>query len=167
MALTFSTGLANALAGKTIAQAYTPTKAADITDGASFKTCMEHGFLDIFGGTRPANPDTTEGSTKLVRIAHNGSTGLHFEATGEIASGKVQKVAADVWSGVVTLAGTATWFRFYSANTDDTGGASTYYLRFDGSVGTTSASDLQLASTSLALAAPLIITTFDVQMPTS
>lgn len=165
MALIFSTGLSNALAGKDVPQANSPPAAgAAITGGCSFKTAMQLGFLDIFPLPRPASADLVEGVTRLVRISLTGTaTGLSFEATADIAAGKVQKIAADIWQGIVSLTGVAGWFRFYSAV--DPGGASTAHLRFDGTVGTTSASDLMLATTSLVATAPLIIGTFDVQLP--
>lgn len=168
MAATFSLALVNTMMGKTLVAAYA-AGGAEFTDGASFKKCMTGGFLDVFGGVRPATPETVESGTRLVRLYNNAptyTTGLNWEASANLTLGKIEKLESEVWQGLVTLAGTATWFRFYSAVSGDcAGGASVNYCRFDGSVGTSPTNDLVLTATGLVVGVPIIVASFSVTLP--
>jgi len=118
MTLRISTGLRNALLGT-----------------ASFKDAMEDGIIDIYSGSQPADADTAESGTQLVRITVSSgaftsgvaTNGLEF---GTASGGSIAKASAETWSGVGLATGTAGWFRFY-ANTVVTGGSTTA-VRFDG-----------------------------------
>lgn len=139
------------------------------TSGSSFKALMDGGFLGIYGGTRPANPETVEGSTALViitkdSVAFDASHDLNFEDAAAVGDGVVSKLSTEIWSGVVAAGGgTATWFRFYAS--DDAVGASTTKKRFDGSCGSAGTEDLVLANSALVAAATLTIDTFNVGLP--
>lgn len=84
-------------------------------------------------------------------------------------SGVLAKSSTQVWSFSGAATGTAGWFRFYSGDTADSGGAisgAPYYPRLDGSIGT-SGSDLNLANTSITSGAPITIDQFQFTVPAS
>ena len=150
MTLRISTGLRNGLLGT-----------------SAFKTLMANGIIDIYSGSQPADADTAESGTQLVRItlasgafvSGEAANGLEF---GTPSAGVLAKAAAETWSGVILATGTAGWFRFY-ANTVVTGGSTTA-VRFDGAI-STSGQQLNLSSTSLTLSATLTIDAFTITMP--
>jgi hypothetical protein len=147
MALRLSTGLRTGMAGT-----------------LGLKTMLDGGFMDIYSGGQPTGPDYAETGVKLVRISTASGTastdGLLFGTQG---AGLLPK-SAGVWSGVVTAAGVAGYFRFYG--TAGTSGSSASEKRIDGNVGV-SGSDMVLANTSLALGATLTIDTFTLEVPAS
>lgn len=153
MAITFSKTLANLILG--------------FTGGSDFKTALGTGFLEIYSGTRPANPETDEdgaGQVKLVIITNaSGATGVTFEDASAVGDGVISKTAAEVWSGTVLASGLASWFRFYAAGHDT--GADTTHSRFDGSCGSAGTEDLVLANATLASGATLTIDVFNVALP--
>lgn len=84
-------------------------------------------------------------------------------------SGALAKKSDQVWSFSGAATGTAGWFRLYSGDTADAGGAisgAPYYYRLDGSVGTSGA-DLNLANTSITSGAPVTIDQFQFTVPAS
>jgi hypothetical protein len=116
----------------------------------SLKAALDSGFIFLFSGPVPASADdAVDGTTvSLVKISvgGDGTTGLTFEATA--TGGVLTKTAAEAWKGTIATTGTATFFRFCEAG--DAGTAtSTTAKRVQGTVGTTVASDIVLASTSL------------------
>jgi len=148
MALRLSTGLRTALAGT-----------------SNLKTILQGGCLDIYTGGQPASADYAETGSKLVRITLDSSTwgtigtmGLTF---GTAAAGVLPK-SAGVWSGLITLAGVAGYFRLYG--TGGTSGTSVSENRIDGNVGV-SGSDLVLSNTSLTANATLTIDSFSLTIP--
>lgn len=142
MALRFSTGAVNGLAG---------------TRG--LKDLLQGGFADLFTGGQPADADYAETGSKLLRLSiSSGTAGLTF---GTAAAGALPK-SADVWSGLVTLAGVPGWFRFYG--TGGTSGSSSTEVRIDGNVGVSGA-DLVLSNSSLALNSTLTIDVFTLTVP--
>lgn len=150
MALRLSTGARTALAGT-----------------SSLKAIFQGGLLEIYSGGQPASADYAETGSKLVRItlgsgtwATSGTAGLTF---GTASAGQLPK-SADVWSGAVSLAGVAGYFRLYG--TGGTSGTSVSENRIDGNVGV-SGSDLVLANTSLVSGATLTIDTFSLEVPAS
>lgn len=131
----------------------------------SFRDIFANGILEIYSGSQPADADTTESGTKLLRITVASgavtpgvaTNGLNFDAP----SGGVLSKTSAVWSGVGLATGTAGWFRFYT-NMYHTGGATTK-VRFDGSV-STSGAQLNLSSVSIVEAATTTIDTFTVTL---
>jgi hypothetical protein len=147
MALRLSTGTMTALAG---------------TRG--LKDIFNGGVIDIYTGGQPAGADYAETGSKLVRITlSSGSSNTSGVIWGTAASGLLPK-SADVWSGLVILAGVAGYFRLYG--TGGTSGSSATERRIDGNVGVTG-SDLVLSNTSLTLNATLTIDQFTLGVPTS
>lgn len=102
-------------------------------------------LLFIFGGTPPANPESSASGNPLLCVISNNSTGtmLTFESTA--SSGVLSKEAAGIWTGNCVATGTATFYRL--APLADTHGASTTLRRIQGTVGLAGA-DLNVTSTS-------------------
>jgi hypothetical protein len=156
MALRLSTGLRTAM-----------LSAGGIGTGGTggLKTLLDGGCLDIFTGSQPASADYVETGTKLVRISSTSGTifaactnGLRF---GTAAAG-VLPLTAPAWTGPVTVAGVAGWFRFYG--TTGTSGTSATTWRIDGAVGISGA-DLNLSHTNLVVDSVITISSFNITQP--
>ena len=143
MAVKVSTGLRNAL-----------------LDSASLKGILDGGFLDIYSGTIPATADDAlTGATLLCRVS-NGGSGLTFDTNA--VGGVLSKNPSEVWQGLNTASGVASFFRFVSAS--DTGAASDTEERIQGTVAVLGA-DLNISNTSLTVSAPQAIQFFYVALP--
>lgn len=143
MAVKVSTGLRNAL-----------------LDSASLKDILDGGFLDIYSGTIPATADDAlTGATLLCRVS-NGGSGLTFDTNA--VGGVLSKNPSEVWQGLNTASGVASFFRFVSAS--DTGAASDTEGRIQGTVAVLGA-DLNISNTSLTVSAPQAIQFFYVALP--
>ena len=140
---------------------------------SAVRTAYANGVMAIYGGaSQPADANDTEAGTLLALITVSSgaftpgvtTNGLNFDAP---SSGVLSKAAAETWSGVgLAAAGTgttATYFRFYD-NSQDTG-ASPTGLRFDGAIGTTSTSELQMTVTTIVEGAPVVINSFTYTPP--
>ena len=147
MALRLSTGLVNKL-----------------MDTNSFKTVFANCFLDIYSGPQPASADDAATGTKLCTIYRDAvSLGLNFEASA--TNGELEKSGAETWSGNGVAQGTAGWFRLREAGDAGTG-ASTSASRVDGSVAT-SGGQLNLGSLTIAVGAPVVISSAAFTLPKS
>ena len=147
MPLRLSTGLVNKL-----------------MDTASFKATFALSFLDIYSGAQPADANDAAVGTKLAAITNNSTaTGLTFEASATL--GELEKTAAEVWSGLGLAAGTAGWFRLREA-TDSGVALSTTASRVDGSIATSGA-QLNLGSLTIAVGAPVVISSAAFTLPKS
>ena len=143
MAVKVSTGLRNAL-----------------LDSSSLKGILDGGFLDIYSGTIPATADDAlTGATLLCRVS-NGGSGLTFDTNA--VGGVLSKNPSEVWQGLNTASGVASFFRFVSAS--DTGAASDTEKRIQGTVAVLGA-DLNISNTSLTVSAPQAIQFFYVALP--
>ncbi len=130
-------------------------------DTSPFKTLLDASRVKIYSGVAPATADAAEG-TLLVSIgSDNADTHCHFLAAA--VSGVLSK-NADIWSGVATATGTASYFRLV-VNTD-TGVLSTTEIRMQGTVGTSNA-DIDMSSVSIVSGATQTIDTWDLTMPAS
>ena len=90
--------------------------------------------------------------------------GLRWSTT---AAGVLSKKSTQTWSGVAVATGTAGWFRIEAAVTDSGALDSVeLYKRVDGAV-STSGSELNLSSTSIANTATQTIDSFTVTLPTA
>ena len=140
---------------------------------SAVRTAYANGVMAIYGGaSQPADANDAETGTllALITVASGEFTpgfaanGLNFDAP---SAGVLSKAAAETWSGVgLAAAGTgttATYFRFYD-NSQDTG-ASPTGLRFDGAIGTTSTSELQMTVTTIVEGAPVVINSFTYTPP--
>lgn len=137
------------------------------------RTAYANGVLAIYGGaSQPADAEDTEAGTllALITLASGAFTpgvatnGLNFDAP---SAGVLSKAAAETWSGVgLAAAGTgtvATYFRFYDNDMDT--GTSPTGLRFDGTIGTSSLSELQMTVTTIVEGAPVVINSFTYTPP--
>ena len=154
-----------------MAERFTTTHADMLCNAV--KTAYANGVLAIYGGaSQPADANDAETGTllALITVASGEFTpgaamnGLNFDAP---SAGVLSKAAAEMWSGIgLAAAGTgttATYFRFYDNNYDT--GASPTGLRFDGAVGTSSLSELQMTVTTIVEGAPVVINSFTYTPP--
>jgi hypothetical protein len=148
MALRISTGMRSALLSG--------------TSGAGLKGILDGGVLDIFTGAQPVSADYVETGTKLVRISSTSGVGANDGLRFGTASAGVQPLTTPAWTGVVSAAGVAGWFRFYG--TGGTSGSSATEKRMDGACGISGA-DLTLTHTNLAAASTLTITAANITQP--
>jgi hypothetical protein len=139
-----------------------------LLNSRAFKDIFRDGVLEIYSGSQPSDADQAETGTKLARITVNSgafvpgaaANGLEF---GDPASGSIAKSGSEVWSGVGLANGVVGWFRFYT-NMYDTG-ASPTKARFDGSIGVSgSSAQMIVATTTIALNAPVTVNTFSVPL---
>lgn len=100
--------------------------------------------LGIYGGTRPATPDTAAGSTVLVTMTMSG-------AFGTATSGVI--TANTIPSGTVTTAGTAVWARLSTSG-------STAVVDFDVSTVAAGTGDIQLTTTTLTVGVTVTLSSF-------
>lgn len=157
MALRLSTAMRVAILGKATG------------DNASFKDLFQDGIIEIYSGSQPADADTAESGTKLLRITESGgaftpgtaTNGLEF---GDASGGSISKAAAETWQGDGITGGTAGYFRFYDNDYDT--GAGTDKIRFDGAVATSGA-ELNLSSTTIVATATTTIDAFTITLPAS
>ena len=144
MALRFSTGARNGLAG---------------TQGVY--ELFNNGFIQLYTGSQPPAADNAETGSLLMSISSSsGPGGLPF---GTAALGSISK-AATVWSGTVGTGGIAGWFRLYAPPLFQ--GSSGTAVRMDGNVGV-SGSDMVLANTTLIAGATITLDQFTLTVPAS
>ena len=135
---------------------------AGASGSGGLKAILDGGVMDIFTGSQPASADYVETGTKLIRISStSGSAATDGLLFGTSASGILPRTTP-AWTGVVTVAGVAGWFRFYG--TAGTSGTSATANRIDGAVGVSGA-DLNLSHTSLVVDSVLTISTFNITQP--
>jgi hypothetical protein len=132
------------------------------TSGSGFRGIFDGGVLDIFTGAQPVSADYVETGTKLVRISSTSGVGANDGLRFGTAANGVQPLTTPAWTGVVSAAGVAGWFRFYG--TGGTAGSSATEKRMDGACGISGA-DLTLTHTNLALASVLTITAANITQP--
>lgn len=128
----------------------------------SFKAAMDGGYLRIYAGPVPATADDAiTGATLLCTVSNNATaTGLTFNGTA--SGGAISKTTAEVWRGVNSATGTASFWRLSA--TADAGAASTTEPRLQGTVGTVG-NDLNLSSVALTSTVSQSIDSFNVGLP--
>jgi len=139
--------------------------------GGSFKELMQNGMLRLYNGTIPTSADLVENGTLLAEITADGNT-FAFDAPanglnlGNLASAVLHRgddpatSTTEVWSGDGLVAGTATWGRWHA--NDGAAGASTTEVRIDGTVTTTSGGDLVMASRTIAVGVPAVLSEMNI-----
>ncbi len=86
-----------------------------LMDTSAFKTLFTLGFIDIYSGTQPANPDAVPTGTKLCTLYSDGAAaGLSFAENA--VGGELDKLSTETWSSTVLTDGVAGWFRMRAAN---------------------------------------------------
>lgn len=127
------------------------TAAANALLDGGIQTTFNSGVLEIRDGTRPADADTAPTGTLLASMS------LPADCFNAAAAGKITKLGT--WQDAsANAAGTATWFRLMQ--TGDLETTNTTDERIDGDVAVTS-SDLNLTTTTIAIADQVTITQFD------
>jgi len=117
---------------------------------------------NIYSTPLPVDADSAATGTLLAVVSLNETaTGLTFEPS---ANGIVRKNTAEIWKGNINVSGNAAWFRFYEDG-DDPALSSTVHARLDGTIGTSSAADMIVGSTSLTLGLKFEITGFSYTAP--
>jgi hypothetical protein len=102
--------------------------------------------------------------TLVTAITVLDAYGLSLEAYGSVASGIIEKAAAEVWSGLGLADGTAGYFRYVADS--DTGALSTTEPRIQGVVSTSNA-PLVISSVNIATGATETVNTFQITLPAS
>lgn len=108
------------------------------------------GYIRIYNGTQPADPQTAPGATLLAELRFNASA-FAGAALGAAAAGAI----SDCTDAAAT--GTATWFR--ALESDGT------TPLFDGSAGATSGFDLNLNSAAIQIHAKVSVTSMSFSWP--
>ena len=134
----------------------------------AIQTAYANGVIGIFGGTKPATANDSEGSAPLLALVTlNGGAFTPGSPTNGInlsapVDGVNSKASGETWSGNGTAAAgtgvTATWFRHYS-NAYVTG-ASTTAVRWDGTIGTTTSYEMQATNTTVVQDVPFVVNSF-------
>jgi hypothetical protein len=108
---------------------------------------LNNGYLRIYQGTQPADPDTALGSVTLLAELRLGATAFAGAANGSAAANAItQDSAADA-------TGTAQFFRAFASN-----GSTAVH---DGTCGT-SGCNLNLASVAIQAGAPVSVSSFSI-----
>lgn len=162
--LTFSTGTVNT--AETFAAGTTLVGVM----GSSFADIMANGVARGYTGSQPADADTGETGTLLIKFtASSGAFTAGVPTNGLLwatsaTNGYVQKLATQVWSGVGIVAGTNVcgYLRFY--DNAETTGDSTSAIRFDCNVSTTSY-PIKMPSTSIVYGATSTIDAAKIIIP--
>ena len=134
-----------------------------LLSGGSMRSALNGGVIRIYSGTVATTPDaavpTTANMIAEISVDSTG-TGLGFEAAA--TAGRLQKAAAEVWSGVATADEQATWFRFVPLA--DAGSESATALRMQGTVAQAGA-DLNMSNTLFANGATETVDYFSIFQP--
>ena len=131
--------------------------------GSSLKELLDYGFIKLYTGTVPASADDALGSATLLCTISINSTGTGINFDTAASAGVLAKAPAEVWSGVNSATGTATFYR-HVAEADD-GTLSTDAPRIQGAVNT-SGGELNLSSVNLTSGATQTIDYYNVSLPT-
>jgi hypothetical protein len=126
------------------------------------------GTLDIEAATAGVPFDysataTGAGNSMATSIQTADAYGLRWEAYADIASGIIEKLSSQTWSGVAVAEGTATYGRFVLDS--DTGGSSTSEPRIQGYCGTTSTAEIRLSHTAIVTGETLTCSSFSITAP--
>lgn len=130
----------------------------------SLKAALDNGFIKIYSGTPPASADEAigGGNVLLCTVSVNSTgTGITFDATA--TSGAISKATAEVWSGVNSSSGTATFYR-HVTSTDD-GTTSSTQRRIQGTVAL-AGGEMNLSSVGLTSGATQTVDYYSVALPT-
>lgn len=170
MALKLSIGTRNCLLGNLDDDSGARGSIASVpqnASGNSFQKLFHRGFIRIFSGTQPTEPDDVETGNLLCKIGTAGTLkGLIF---GSAVGGCILKNATNTWQGTAIGAGTQTagWFRFYDSAGGSLVGARGGTLRgFDGNI-STSGAELNMSNLSITNGGVVTIDSFKVKLPIS
>jgi len=162
------TGLYNLIGAGNGSAITTPAGTINIPQlNARFALTDNTGTLDIeaatlgmsFEYTATVSGGGTGSWTTAVQAAH---AGLDFELASDVASGIIEKLSSQTWSGVAGATGTAGYFRLVQYA--DTAALSTSQIRLQGTVNTSNA-DLNMSKVNVVTGETHTITTFSITAP--
>jgi hypothetical protein len=142
----------------------------DRIGGKGFSEIFHLGAIYLYASPRPASANDAETGVLLAVITDgslawtpaDGTNGLTFDTA---VDGTVDKAAAQVWSGVGLVAGTAVWGRLVALQAGGVvTGASDVFERMDFSVGTFSG-DLIMGSAAIAVGKTVTLDEFELVLP--
>jgi|GEM_PF-1518502 len=139
---------------------------------APFVRAFSGGAIAVYGGARPATADVAAPTAPLAWITHNGypwvpgslGAGLGFLQDGPL----VVNDPAQEWLCAPITAGTATWWRLFSASPAENFATNYDLARVDGDVGTIgtgSPAELQIHNTGLLVGQVVPVTYFLYTVP--
>jgi len=128
-----------------------------LLDGGSLKQAFDGAAkIMIYGGAIPATADAALGAATLLATIDNAGAEVNFDTTAVL--GVLAKKPSETWAKNATASGTATFYRMQL--TADGGALSTTNKRIQGTIGTTSAYDMVVASTTITIGVSVPITYF-------
>jgi hypothetical protein len=132
-----------------------PQYSIAVLEGAlnSIGATVNTGFIEVYTGAQPANPDTSATGTLLVTLDFSATA--FASATGTIGTGATMS-ANTITAGTAGASGTAGYFRCYASNGTT--------ACFDGTVGT-SGTDMTIPSTSIVSGQSVPCTSFVITSP--
>ena len=139
-----------------------------VARGGALRDIFRGGTMHIYNQNMPADADTTEGATCLVKLTNGGSTftgsgdyenGLFF---GEVSSFVIGILSGQTWTGTGLADGTAAWFRMY--DNAYTTGASTTAVRMDGDINLAGAA-LEVNNTTVTTGQPYSLQSANLTIP--
>lgn len=139
-----------------------------ILGSSTFESIFNGGRILIFSGAPPVSADNPTQGTLLAQITNEGqawapngsAAGLRFVRSGVWASND----PGQTWQLVASVVGGAGWFRLVGPAIDNND-LSFAAPRIDGTIGTTSASDMKLTTTSMTVGFTLPIQQFLFSFP--
>lgn len=99
----------------------------------SFKSGLDGGVLKIFSGAIPATADADSSALTVLCTISLDATGTGITFASTVTAGILAKNASEIWRGLITTTGTASFFRWMAIS--DTGALSTTAKRVQGTVG--------------------------------
>lgn len=117
-----------------------------LLDNGSLKEALANTVIRIYSGTAPVTADESIGAATLLCTisVDGGGTGVTLESTAN--GGAITKNTSEVWTGLITTSGAATFFRMSSVG--DVGALSTTAVRLQGTVALDGA-DMNLSTVNL------------------
>ena len=131
--------------------------------GSSLKEQLDGGFIKIYAGAVPATADDALGAATLLCTISLNSTGSGINFAAAAADWVLSKSADEVWSGICSATGSASFYRHVAAG--DTGLSSTTAPRIQGAVAAAGA-ELWLSSVDLVAGATQTIDYYSAALPT-
>jgi|KBSMisStaDraftv2_1062788.scaffolds.fasta_scaffold01044_4 hypothetical protein len=130
---------------------------------SGFKPALDNGFLFIYPGSQPTNPDAAASGTLLGKVSASADdvTGLTFQVPAVL--GVLSKTADELWQFIGLVDGQAGWFRFAEAG-DNPASPSSTAARLDGTIGTAGA-DVDIGNSNIKTGAVNTVDRFTVTLP--
>lgn len=128
----------------------------------SFKSGLDGGVLKIFAGAMPSTADADSSALTVLCTISLDATGTGITWASTVTAGILAKNASEIWRGLITATGTASFFRWMAIG--DTGALSTTNKRVQGTVGLAGA-DLNFSSVNFVSGNYKVIASLNVALP--